>query len=96
MVSHSLFLVVAAMPATLAAAHPHLFFLLADDLGFAELNFERDVPSADVHTPHIDALATDGLRLARRTTRRLEVARAICSRLISRVLKFAHPLIRVR
>ncbi len=47
------------------ATRPHLFFLLADDLGHAELNFERVTPSDDVRTPHIDALAADGLRLAR-------------------------------
>ena len=44
---------------------PHLFFLLADDLGYAELNFERPAPSPEVITPHIDALARGGLRLKR-------------------------------
>ena len=49
-------------------SQPHLFFLLADDLGFAELNFERTTPSADVQTPLIDALAQEGLRLDRHYT----------------------------
>ena len=54
--------------ASAALYRPHLFFLLADDLGFAEVNFDRRTPSADVITPHIDALARDGVRLSRHYT----------------------------
>ena len=43
---------------------PHLFMVLADDLGFAELNFERHVPSHTVHTPRIDSLVRSGIRLS--------------------------------
>jgi arylsulfatase B len=47
----------------LSLSKPHLFFLLADDLGFAELGFQRDVPTKEVATPSIDALVADGIHL---------------------------------
>ena len=46
------------------AERPHLFMLLADDLGYAELNFERPKPSHAIHTPRIDEMVKEGIRLS--------------------------------
>ena len=48
---------------------PHIFFLLADDLGYANVGFTRaNAPSPEVRTPHLDALAASGARLQRHYT----------------------------
>jgi len=47
------------------AKAPHIFFLLADDLGFANVGFARGAPSREVQTPHLDALAASGAVLTR-------------------------------
>ena len=51
--------------ARVGAKAPHIFFLLADDLGFANVGFARGAPSREVQTPHLDALAASGAVLTR-------------------------------
>ena len=53
--------------ATLAGARPpHIFFLLADDLGSANAGFSRvGNSSREVQTPNLDALAASGAILTR-------------------------------
>jgi len=49
-----------------AARAPHIFFLLADDLGYANVGFTRAAPpSREVQTPALDALAASGAVLER-------------------------------
>lgn len=42
-----------------AAALPHIAFLLADDFGFADIGYR----GTDVQTPHLDDLAAAGIKL---------------------------------
>lgn len=42
-----------------AANPPNIVILLADDLGYADVGFH----GSDIQTPHLDALASDGVRL---------------------------------
>ena len=57
----------AALLATLAATHPsraepprpNIIFIMADDLGNADLGYR----GAQIRTPNIDKLATEGVRL---------------------------------
>ncbi|MCK8787402.1 arylsulfatase [Roseomonas sp. NAR14] len=42
-----------------AAPRPHILYILADDLGYADVGFH----GSDIQTPNIDALARDGARL---------------------------------
>lgn len=49
----------AALSAISAAGHPHVLFVVVDDLGFDDVGFR----SGDIHTPHIDALAAHGVVL---------------------------------
>ena len=45
---------------------PNFLYILVDDLGFGNVNFNRDVPSDEIRTPNMDRLAiTEGLRLMR-------------------------------
>lgn len=39
-----------------AAPKPNILFILVDDLGYAEVGFNRDVPDAEVKTPNVDSL----------------------------------------
>lgn len=43
-----------------AAPRPNILFLLADDLGYGDLSVQG---SRTLHTPHLDRLAAEGLRL---------------------------------
>lgn len=58
-------LIAARLPATLAATatvpppRPNIVFLLADDLGYADLGCYG---ARDIRTPHLDRLARDGVR----------------------------------
>ena len=47
------------------AAPPHIFFVLVDDLGHAEVGFNRASPTPEVVTPQIDALVREGVHLTR-------------------------------
>jgi len=44
---------------------PHIFFVLVDDLGWAEVGFNRDNPTKEVVTPTLDALVASGIHLRR-------------------------------
>ena len=39
-----------------AAPRPNILFILVDDLGYAEVGFNRDVPDVEVKTPNVDSL----------------------------------------
>ena len=44
-----------------AVARPHVLFMLADDLGFADVSFHWQQPSeAQIPTPHLQKLAEEG------------------------------------
>lgn len=47
------------------AAPKYILTILVDDLGWGDVGFHRSVPSAEVVTPNIDALATSGVILER-------------------------------
>jgi len=48
------------------AGPPHIFFLLVDDLGYANVGFTGTAPpSREVQTPNLDALAASGAILTR-------------------------------
>ena len=53
-----------AAPRT-AGPPPHIFFVLVDDLGHAEVGFNRASPTPEVVTPQIDALVREGVHLTR-------------------------------
>jgi arylsulfatase B len=77
--SRHLLLLVAAVAATLSlsssdggekedAILPHIFMLLLDDFGFANIGIHRtaaDDPHGEVQTPAMDALAAEGVQLNR-------------------------------
>ena len=49
-----------------STANPNFVFILVDDLGWANVNFNRDIVDDEIRTPNMDRLATDrGLRLMR-------------------------------
>ena len=41
------------------APKPNILFILVDDLGYAEVGFNRDVPDPEVKTPNVDSLVSD-------------------------------------
>ena len=48
-----------------AAKPPHIFFVLVDDLGWADVGFNRAVATPEVATPTIDAIVSEGIHLRR-------------------------------
>ena len=42
----------------------HIVLILIDDLGWANVGYHRDPPTAEVDTPNIDSLVEQGLRRA--------------------------------
>ena len=47
---------------------PHIVFLFCDNVGWSNLGYHRSVPTKEVVTPNIDALARTGLELDRMYT----------------------------
>lgn len=50
------------------APMPHIVFLFCDNVGWSNLGYHRSVPTKEVVTPNIDALARTGLELDRMYT----------------------------
>eukprot|EP01043_Picozoa_sp_COSAG02_P010023 COSAG02_NODE_346_length_24113_cov_13.213001_13_plen_209_part_00 len=44
-------------------AKPHIVMCLADDVGYANVGWNRPSPTLDVKTPTLDSLARDGIQL---------------------------------
>ena len=42
---------------------PHIVFILADDLGYNDIGYHAVQGMSAVRTPHLDALAADGVKL---------------------------------
>jgi arylsulfatase A-like enzyme len=56
------------LPAVLAAARPHIFFALGDDVGWANVGWHRPDGSqgrAEAHTPNLNGLAAAGIEISR-------------------------------
>src|ERR1041385_416845 len=51
----------ASGPAALAPTRPHIVILVADDLGWRDVGYH----ASEIRTPHIDRLATEGVRCER-------------------------------
>ena len=50
----------------LIASKPNFFFILVDDLGFGDVNFNRDTKDEEIITPNMDLLVkNEGLHLMR-------------------------------
>ena len=45
------------------AEKPHIVMVLADDVGWANVGWNRAVPTREVQTPSMDALVADGIEL---------------------------------
>merc|ERR1719295_527662 len=62
---HFLLLLLTAC-STLQKKKPNFFFILVDDLGWANVNFNRETPDDEIQTPNMDRLASEeGLHLMR-------------------------------
>jgi hypothetical protein len=48
------------LPIAIATENPNILFILADDLGYGDIACYN--PKSKIPTPHIDQLATDGMR----------------------------------
>ena len=53
-------LLISTAPGLKAAARPNVIIILADDMGFSDLGCY----GSEIHTPHIDAMAEQGVRFA--------------------------------
>jgi arylsulfatase A-like enzyme len=65
----SMFLIVSgatAMPSSKSASRPNILIILADDLGYADLNINN--PAANSPTPYLNELAESGVRFTRHYT----------------------------
>ena len=51
-----------------AAQRPHIVFFMADDLGYANVNFNREYSVPEVSTPSLDGLVDSGIHLRRMYT----------------------------
>jgi hypothetical protein len=51
------------------AAPPHIFFILVDDLGYADVGFNRAKPDREVVTPNLNGLVSSGVHLTRHCKR---------------------------
>jgi hypothetical protein len=50
---------------------PHIFFVLVDDLGYADISPNRAVPTPEVQTPTIETLVRNGVHLTRHYVHRM-------------------------
>ena len=67
----SLFLFAALLPLLLTAETPNIVFIVADDMGFADLGTQG---AKGFKTPHLDQLAAEGTRFTH-----FYVAQAVCT-----------------
>jgi len=65
--SYCLFLLFlfSATTTVIQAKPPHIFFVLADDVGWGDVGFHRPQPYPEIMTPNMDALVADGIKLMR-------------------------------
>ena len=49
----------AAVNGDQTALRPNILFILVDDLGYAEVGFNRAVPDPEVKTPNVDSLVNE-------------------------------------
>ncbi len=62
----AMLLAVALLSSAVSSAEPpHVLFVLADDLGWASVGFNRAQATPEVVTPNIDALVAEGVKLNR-------------------------------
>ena len=52
-------------PAAASPAKPNLLFILADDLGWADVGWHRPSNYSEAHTPFLDGLVRQGIELDR-------------------------------
>ena len=52
-------------PARDEAPKPHVFFILVDDLGYADVGFNRVKATPEVATPTLDGIVAEGVHLTR-------------------------------
>ncbi|MFH5804733.1 sulfatase [Alienimonas sp. DA493] len=70
-----------------ASERPNVVLIMADDLGWGDVNYHRDVGgAAGAWTPHLDALAKDAVRLER-----FYSASPVCSPTRASVMTGRHP-----
>ena len=51
--------------------HPHLFVVLIDDQGYADMGYNNDLDVLSKCTPFMDQLAGDGIKLTQYYTQQL-------------------------
>lgn len=61
-------LAAAMLSVAAAAARPHLVMVLADDLGWGNVGWNRAEPTPEVVTPMLDALVEEGIELGQYST----------------------------
>ena len=64
----ALFVLVGVSCASVASdfgSKPHIVFLFVDNVGWANLGFNRAIPTPEVVTPNLDDLAATGVHLDR-------------------------------